>query len=37
MVVGDVQHRISDIPTGKTTIGRGLEYSNSLLHDASSL
>ena len=37
MVVGDVQRRISDIPTGKTNVERGVERSDSLLHDTSSL
>ena len=37
MVVGDVQRRISDIPTGKTNVERGVEHSDSLLHHTSSL
>jgi hypothetical protein len=37
MVLGDIQRQIAGIPTGKTNIGRGVEHSDSLLHDTSSL
>ena len=37
MFVGDVQRQIAGIPTGKTNIGRGVEPSDSLLHETLSL
>ena len=36
-VVGDVQRECSGIHTGKTNIGRGVEHSDSLLRDTSSV
>ena len=37
MVVGDVKHQIAGIPRGKPKIRRGVEHSDNLLHDTSSL